>query len=156
MSFITTSLRQESVVQFLDFITHDRLEVFFDPYEGGFLSFMWDLTDQYNDVGTHNEPRPPKDDTEEHALPEKPLWCQTHRLTLHMEQQELCSYPKSYPVLFCRCATQILFRAGFQGPSFGHEQHCHFAGQFGISGLQRDLVTECYPSHVYELFCGAP
>lgn len=68
MSFITTSLRQEFVDQFLDFVTHDRLEVFFDPYKGGFLSLMWDLTDQYDDVGTQNEPRPPKDDTEEHAL----------------------------------------------------------------------------------------
>lgn len=68
ISFINTTIEEEFVSAFKDFVTHERLETFYDPYTGGFMPLMWDLTNEFNQVGTPNDPLPPKLNTEQHAL----------------------------------------------------------------------------------------
>ena len=80
MSFVHTTLEQEFVDKFLDFVKHDRLEAFYDPYTGGFMNLMWDLTPKYDSIGTPNKPAPPKESTEEVAL-KNHYGAETHGLT---------------------------------------------------------------------------
>jgi hypothetical protein len=68
LSFINTTIKEEFVSAFKDFVTHDRVETFYDPYTGGFMPLMWDLTNEFDEDGTPNDPTPPKLDTEQHAL----------------------------------------------------------------------------------------
>jgi hypothetical protein len=68
ISYVDTTIEAEFVNNCLDFLSHDRVEIFYDPYTGGLLPLMWDLTDEYDETGTPNIPTPPDMDTEEHAM----------------------------------------------------------------------------------------
>jgi len=68
MAFLVSTIETEFVNAFKDFVQHHRLETFYDPYTGGFLPLMWDLTDEYDGDGTPNMPIPPGRTTAERAL----------------------------------------------------------------------------------------
>jgi hypothetical protein len=68
MSFINTTIEDEFVNTFLDFVKHDRLETFYDPYTGGYLPLMWDLTNEYDEIGSPNQQIQLSMDTIEHAV----------------------------------------------------------------------------------------
>ena len=68
MAFTVATIEAEFVSAFQDFVQHDRLETFYDPYTGGFLPLMWDLSDEFDQTGTPNAPIPPDRNTDERAL----------------------------------------------------------------------------------------
>jgi len=68
MAFKYIELEEEFVFAFKDFVKHDRLECFFDPYAGGFLPLMWNLTSDFDESGKPNDPPEPALDTIEHAV----------------------------------------------------------------------------------------
>ena len=68
MAFINTTIVEEFVYAFKDFVTHDRLECFYNPYSGGFLPLMWDLEDKFDETGSPNNPPELSMTTIEHAF----------------------------------------------------------------------------------------
>lgn len=67
MAFIHVSIKEEFSNAFEDFVKHQRMECFYDPYVGGFLPLMWDLETEFDSVGFPNNPPPIAMDTVEHA-----------------------------------------------------------------------------------------
>mmetsp|Transcript_25925 Transcript_25925/g.33030 ORF Transcript_25925/g.33030 Transcript_25925/m.33030 type:complete len:577 (+) Transcript_25925:309-2039(+) len=68
MGFMVSTLESEFVRGFKNYLRHDRLETFYDPYTGGFLPLMWDLTDEFDEGGCENNPIAPDRTTAERAL----------------------------------------------------------------------------------------
>lgn len=68
MAFVNISIVQEFVLAFKDFVEHDRLECFYDPYTGGFMPLMWDLESNFDKTGNPNKPPELSMDTIEHAV----------------------------------------------------------------------------------------
>ena len=68
MGFMVSTLESEFVRGFETFLRHERLETFYDPYTGGFLPLMWDLTDEFDEKGEGNKAIAPDRTTAERAL----------------------------------------------------------------------------------------